>query len=93
MKVGDVAYLAQYAGAGAHFPQNELSRFQDIDGSVVRRVTSDFVWLELKDGNKSEVPRKWCCLLDVIDCFLLFCYYCLGQLRVGENLSVVLPIH
>lgn len=56
---GDTAYLAQYAGSGTRFPQNELDRFQDIDGSVVRRVTRSFVWLELTDGNKSRVPRKW----------------------------------
>jgi hypothetical protein len=61
LKVGDGARIAHYHGLDAPFPKHEINQLRDLDGAIVKRITRNFVWLELWNGQKSRVPRKWVC--------------------------------
>lgn len=61
LKVGDTVYKAQFRGLDTPIPQNEVDQLKDVDGSVVRRVTRNFAWLDLRNGGRSKLHRARIC--------------------------------
>jgi hypothetical protein len=76
LEIGKIAYLANFHREGAPFAESELAQLRDIDGSIVRRVTRSFVWLELQDAEKSRVPRRYVCSSRMIGHPFLPCPLC-----------------
>jgi hypothetical protein len=76
LEIGKTAYLANFHREGAPFAESELAQLRDIDGSIVRRVTRSFVWLELQDAEKSRVPRRYVCSSRMIGHPFLPCPSC-----------------
>jgi hypothetical protein len=61
LKAGDTVYKAQFRGLDSPIPQNEIDQLRDVDGSVVRRVTRNFAWLDLRNGGLSKLHRVRIC--------------------------------
>lgn len=76
LKVGDTVHVAEMHGWDSPFPKNELDQLRDLDGGIVTRVTRGFVWLDLRNGQKSKVPRKWVCSYRIFGHQSVPCPYC-----------------